>query len=172
MKNKVIITISILLVGITILAIILTSSNSDERIPVDNIKEMSIGIYNEDGTVTDAYGNDVTDNPEGYNSMAFYKAGGEFRPVEKWYTKVSVSPDTEIEVANVLQSVIKGYVEYQTQILCEGDEYLYEPISSMYGTTDFLFNIYTEDEEYVACRIGSVIYYYNIEDSIVHSVNI
>lgn len=172
MRNKVIIILSVAIILITAIVIILNvkNDNSASKDLADDIKEIPIGIYEEDNTIIDSEGNDVTNNPDDYNSIYDYKIGCKFRPTEKWYTESSYAPENEIEMATLLESEIKGYVKYSSELLTEGDEYLYNPISSQYGTTDLLFHIQTKDAEYVACRISDTVYYYNIADNIVHSV--
>ena len=174
MKNKVIIIISLLLVSITIIVFLLTNKNesiSDSTIK-GNVMSLPIGLYEENGSIKDKDGNDVTDNPDNLNNILQYKVGCEFRPTEKWYTELSCSPINEQEIAKVLESKIKGYVKYQAYLLSDGDDYMYSPISSVYGTSDLLFSIYTEDAEYKACRIYDTVYYYNVSDEIVQSIPI
>ena len=175
MRNKIIIVFSVTLIVITLIVLALNSqkisnTNNNNDVNPDIIKELPVGVYEEDGSIIDAYGNDVTDNPEGYNSMDIYKEGCEFRPIEKWYTESSCAPESEIEMANALQSEIKGYVRYKAILLTEDDEGLYTPISSQYGETDLLYYIYTSKEEYIACRIYDRIFYYNVSDNVVHTI--
>lgn len=178
MRNKIIIIVSAVLVLLTIVIVCFNRKDTTvdtvtiNNVNINTIKETTVGLYDEDNRVIDRYGNDVTDNPKGYNSMMVYKTGCEFRPSVYWYTDTSCSPEDEVTMANALQNHMPGYVVYKSMLLTEEDNNLYEPIFREYGSADLLFYLYTVDGDYIACRIRNYIYYYNIEDNIVHNIEL
>lgn len=176
MKNKIIVTLSVIIILVLLIAFIMfirsrsIISNHADIEPVD-ISDIPIGVFNEDGTVTDGYGK-IIEADKFDTDPINYKEGAQFKPVQNWYTETSYNPEIEQKYAEALTPFMEGNVTYSLEAL---DSYDYSDYAELADTidsisADLLMDIYTDTDHYIATNDLYKIYWTRVGSGVINEV--